>query len=257
MRVTSTDGKWTAEGQGYKVRVRRVEPSLVAIEGCSASSEVDLSAVARAIAALVPSKDGEIVSWARPELHALNAAFGAIACTLYRRKAFVERDLTGELPDSGAFGWSDLPTFGQPRFLALLMEASEGDPFEESERDPDREWRELVAYAGDGFDPTLWRVPLLGDEPIGIVLPTTWPKVGDSGTLAYLGVLPAFRRRGLGRALHAAGLGLLAGAGVKTYKGSTDVRNEAMVRVFERNGCTRKADQLLLRPPRPSSVPNQ
>ncbi len=257
IRVTEEGARWSASGAGFEVRARRVEPGLVAIEKCSSGGDADLSTVARAIAALAPGEGGEILSWVRPELAGLNEALRAVGCTLHRQKAFVERDLTGELPDGGAFRWCDLPTFGQPAFLALLMEASEGDPFEEAERDPDREWQQLVEYAGEGFDPTLWRVALLDDQPTGIVLPTAWPKVGDAGTLAYLGVLPAFRQRGLGRALHAAGLGLLAGAGVKTYKGSTDVRNEAMVRVFKRNGCTRKADQLLLHPPRTSSNPNE
>jgi RimJ/RimL family protein N-acetyltransferase len=130
-----------------------------------------------------------------------------------------------------------------------MTEASEGDPFEEGPRDPEREWRELVAHVGDAFDRTLWRIALVDGVAVGVVLPTVFQRKDAVGTLSYIGIVPEHRRRGLGRALHASGLRLLAAAGARRYAGSTDLRNAPMARIFEKNGCALEAVQLLLHPP--------
>jgi ribosomal protein S18 acetylase RimI-like enzyme len=53
--------------------------------------------------------------------------------------------------------------------------------------------------------------------------------VTGQGTLFYVAVLPAFRGRGYGRALHAGGLAMLAERGVTRYVGSTDTRNDPIL----------------------------
>lgn len=148
------------------------------------------------------------------------------------------------------FDWRTLAQVGEDTFRRLLWEASQVDPFEGEDRDPQREWEDLVADDGEKSDLTLWRVALIDAEPVGVVLPTVWEGKRSEGTLSYVGVLPPHRGRGVGRALHAAGLHLLAGAGAQRYAGSTDVRNVPMARIFEQNACPITSVQLLLRPPR-------
>ena len=110
------------------------------------------------------------------------------------------------------------------------------------------EWRELLDYAGEALDRDLWRLALVDGAVAGVVLPVVWPGDDRTGTLFYVGIVPSHRGRGLGRALHAEGLRLLAAAGAVSYSGSTDCRNEAMARVFERNGCEILGRQLFLVP---------
>ena len=89
----------------------------------------------------------------------------------------------------------------------------------------------------------------LEGEAVGVVLPQEFSDSEAEGTLFYVAVLPAFRGRGYGRALHATGLAMLAERGVTRYIGSTDTRNKPMLKVFEANGCPQTATQLFYGPP--------
>ena len=55
--------------------------------------------------------------------------------------------------------------------------------------------------------------------------------------MTLIGVLPEHRNRGWGGRLHRH-LMWLAKGHTKSYVGSTDVRNAAMLQLFELNGCT-------------------
>jgi ribosomal protein S18 acetylase RimI-like enzyme len=118
-------------------------------------------------------------------------------------------------------------------------------------RDPEADFQELVELAGDRYDPGSWFIAEIGSDTVGVLLPQVLPDAGTEGTLFYVGVLPAFRGRGYGRALHAAGLSMLAERGAEDYVGSTDTRNQPMLRIFQKNGCELAATQLFFRPPSP------
>jgi RimJ/RimL family protein N-acetyltransferase len=202
-------------------------------------------AFADAVAAAYAESGGEVVAWENPDEAAWRAALEAAGFRPVRRKAFVERTLD-DLPSvPPGLVLRSLAEVGERAFCARMAEASEGDPFEErkgAERDLDREWRELVSYAGDLFRPDRWWTVDDDSGPVGVVLPQAFST--EKGTLFYLGVLPHRRGVGLGRALHAQGLHLLAAQGLRRYVGSTDLRNEPMRRVFERNGCRVKGVQV-------------
>jgi RimJ/RimL family protein N-acetyltransferase len=245
------DDRWIAEWGDSSVRTYRPHPGRVVVWRCAVDDGDDLGPVVANIVAFAASaENGLIVTWESPDRVRINAELRAAGCTVHREKLFVQRELAEDLPPAGDFAWRTLAEAGEAEILPALVSASEGDPFEEEPRDPEREWKELVEDTGDDLDPTLWRVALQDGEPVGVVLPTVWKGRRREGTLSYVGVVPAHRGRGLGRALHAAGLHLLAGAGALRYAGSTDVRNTAMARVFERNGCPTTSVQLLLHPPR-------
>ena len=160
----------------------------------------------------------------------------------------MERDLAGyRSPYRDPFTYRSLDTTGRREFVRAMAEASEGDPFEDAvDRDVDREFQELIDYAGRRFDPSWWKLASVGRDDVGVVLPQVFADRDNEGTLFYVGVRPAFRGRGYGRALHAAGLQFLERRGVTRYVGSTDERNAPMIAVCRTNGCVRTGTQLFL-----------
>ncbi len=194
---------------------------------------------------------GEVLVVERPENDAWRAALEARGFGVVRRKVFVERTLTGELPDVlHAFTLQSLAEAGEVPFIARTHEASHGDPFEERRqgaREPVAEWRDLVTSAGARFDAARWFLVDDARGPVGVVLPQA--VTPTTGTLYYVGVVPPRRGAGLGRAIHALGLRLLAHAGLERYVGSTDVRNAPMLAVFARNGCPVEGTEVYLARP--------
>lgn len=74
-------------------------------------------------------------------------------------------------------------------------------------------------------------------EPVGLSIPIIEQGTVDEGRLFYFGIVPEWRGKGYGAALHRISLNLLRGIGVTTYVGSTDEANRHMIRIFEQNGC--------------------
>ncbi|MCB9232004.1 MAG: GNAT family N-acetyltransferase [Bacteroidia bacterium] len=69
-----------------------------------------------------------------------------------------------------------------------------------------------------------------------------------SGSINYIGILPPFRGKGLGKSLHLLGLHQLKQLGCESYVGSTDSRNEPMLKIFAQNGCQLFAEQHFFEP---------
>jgi len=202
---------------------------------------------------LVPtfSRDGiTVFSSDRPRNLEVNSALDRAGFEIEKQKAFVGRSLEGELPEPAvAFGFLTLAEVGREKFISVMTAAAEGDPFEDpEENDPEAGFQNLVEMAGDAYDESSWYLPLVDGEIVGVLLPQAFPDDGD-GTLLYVAVLPRFRGRGYGRALHATGLSMLKERGVPKYIGSTDTRNTPMLRIFEENGCPRTSKQFFFRPP--------
>ena len=198
------------------------------------------------------SRDGiGILSWDRTKNAEINAALERAGFLVEKKKAFVARNLKGDLPRPGThFVFQTLAEVGKPEFLRTMTEAAAGDPFEDmAGRDPEADFRELTDAAGGRFDPAAWMLAQVRGHVVGVVLPQEYPGDDREGTIFYVAVLPAFRGRGYGRALHASGLSMLAERGVTRYVGSTDTRNVPMLRVFEANGCPQTGTQLFYRPP--------
>jgi RimJ/RimL family protein N-acetyltransferase len=237
-----------------RLRGRTLNPHLCFIREILVPDEEDLDEVAvaltRYLLGSLAETESEVLSWDRPEARALNRALERAGFVVGKEKAFVERDLAGfRSPLGPDLVYRSLTELGEGRFIEIMTLASTGDPFEDAAaRDPIREFRELVAYAGSRFDPTWWRVAFLEGEPVGVVLPQVFEASEDEGSLFYIGVVPEHRGRGLGRALHAAGLEFLARKGVSRYVGSTDTRNHPMLAIFLSNGCRRTGTQLFYKP---------
>ncbi len=75
------------------------------------------------------------------------------------------------------------------------------------------------------------------DALIGIAIPHIEMGTKDEGRLFYFGVVPHLRGKGMGTIIHRNALALLKQFSAKYYVGSTDIHNQNMIRIFERNGC--------------------
>lgn len=166
------------------------------------------------------------------------------------QKYFYSRTLAPELfSPTAEFRLESLAELGEAAFLADLEAISVGDPettaWVNRGWNAQKEFEQLKAHAGSAFDPQKWFRVSGPDsstaetalQPIGLILPQIYPDKPSEGTLFYFGVFPTLRQQKYGQALHHLGLQCLAQAGVTRYVGSTDLRNQAMQRIFARNGC--------------------
>lgn len=230
-----------------RLRGAALTPTTFMIRGFAATDESRQDEVTQALGAWLydsfSADGGTITSWETSDpdgtmVRAINTMLEQAGFREHRRKIFVRKELDGYTsPYDDPFTYRTLRDTGRDEFIAVMTTASEGDMFEEEERNPEREFDELIEYAGPAFNPDHWRMALLDGVPAGVLLPQPYHDAPHKGTLFYIGVLPAFRGRGFGKILHAAGLEYLARLPVSAYVGSTDTRNTPMAAVFQRNGC--------------------
>ncbi len=93
------------------------------------------------------------------------------------------------------------------------------------------------------YHPDDWAVLRIDGAPAGVVLPAFVDAEHRTATNLTLGLVPAFRGRGLGAALVLHGVDTMARRGATRYLGSCDARNAPMIRTFERLGCRVIAEQ--------------
>jgi ribosomal protein S18 acetylase RimI-like enzyme len=106
--------------------------------------------------------------------------------------------------------------------LLLTYEGSRDFP----ELTGSRTTAEIIAgHQGGGvFDPESWWLAFDGNRPVGVLLLTEMPD-GRNWDVSYVGVVPAARRRGLGRALMQKALAEARAAGAPALTLSVDERN--------------------------------
>jgi ribosomal protein S18 acetylase RimI-like enzyme len=83
------------------------------------------------------------------------------------------------------------------------------------------------------FCPRAWHLALVGGEPAGVVLLNN---LQGRGEVAYLGVVPAARRHGLGQALVARAIRDTATMGLPQMGLAVDVSNAPAMRLYEKTG---------------------
>lgn len=96
---------------------------------------------------------------------------------------------------------------------------------------------EIIAghQAQGRFDPARWWLACAGGRPAGVLLAT---ELSDSGDwdFAYLGIVPAARRRGHGREILLKGLIEARAAGAPRVSLSVDARNEPALQLYRSLG---------------------
>ena len=101
------------------------------------------------------------------------------------------------------------------------------------------------------FKPEWWSILFMGDTPVGACL-TNSARDGKSAELVYLGITPEMRGQGLGRALLAHALSIIAESTTKTVALAVDESNAPAVEMYRsagfsgtirRHAFVRKVDQ--------------
>lgn len=206
----------------------------------SSVTSADAAALGGELRVVAP-EGTELLLWDVPSGSAFDRIARAGGWRLRTVKVFVERNLTtlGSSTDPVTARWAltTLADVGLEEFAALLLRASEGDPFETSTAESaTSDLQALIDGAGDAFDPTQWVIASDGNGVIGAVLPQRQADAPKTGTIFYMGVIPERRTQGHGARLHMLGLQRLRRLGVDKYVGSTDQQNTAMIQVFRQNG---------------------
>ncbi|MDP7030175.1 MAG: GNAT family N-acetyltransferase [Phycisphaerales bacterium] len=106
-----------------------------------------------------------------------------------------------------------------------------------------RNTRDIISghRAGGVVHDELWLAVRLRDETIGCVLCTCG--ASHMGDLAYLGLTPAYRGLGLGRAILRDAMRRLARRGVTTLRLAVDSRNDPALKLYRAIGFTTRATQ--------------
>ncbi len=132
-------------------------------------------------------------------------------------------------------------------FKELFYEGLEGDPLNQTTDQRMTYLKEIMDR--DDFNTATCNLVYLKEEPIGFILAGV---ITDSipneveGVILHIGILPAFRKKGLGQQLHYRAIQYLKEIGATIYYGSTASTNEGMIKIFEKNGCEMKCEQLYL-----------
>jgi mycothiol synthase len=94
----------------------------------------------------------------------------------------------------------------------------------------------LIGHRAQGaFDPERWWLVCEGETPVGVLLMTEMPDGGE-WELAYMGVVPEARRRGVGREILLFALCAARAAGAPAVTLSVDVRNEPAKKLYRSMG---------------------
>jgi ribosomal protein S18 acetylase RimI-like enzyme len=94
----------------------------------------------------------------------------------------------------------------------------------------------IEGHRGQGtFDPDLWWLAREQGRPVGVVLLIPSPD-GPDWELAYLGLVPAARRRGLGKDLVLEALCAARAAGAGSVRLAVDARNDPARRLYRQAG---------------------
>jgi ribosomal protein S18 acetylase RimI-like enzyme len=93
----------------------------------------------------------------------------------------------------------------------------------------------IAGHQGGNFDPRRWWLARLDGQPVGVLLVNSVPESG-AWDVAYVGVVTAARRRGVGTELVVKALWEAKAAGVLQVSLAVDARNEPARRLYRRLG---------------------
>lgn len=115
---------------------------------------------------------------------------------------------------------------------AITTDALDVDPSEKAE-DFIQDWI-TNSDLSSGLD--CISIGFINDHPCALVVaqvnqPTGWSRI------SYMGLLPAFRRKNLGKWVHKQGFSMMKAQGGRTYHGGTLAHNLPMRKLFESHNC--------------------
>jgi len=145
-------------------------------------------------------------------------------------------DLPGD--EGTPLDWRDLDAVGLDRAAAALLETAAGDPHgDDGNDDPGKALAEWLGTPGLATGPGCVQVGFLDGRPAAFVCAQANTRTGWS-RIAYMGVRPDLRGRGLGAWVHRRGFRIIREQGGTHYHGGTSTANAGMLALFRRHGCT-------------------
>jgi ribosomal protein S18 acetylase RimI-like enzyme len=139
-----------------------------------------------------------------------------------------------------SLAWKTMADTGEGVVLDVLREASIGTPdgVDTSRGSAAIENQLDGPYAG--MDPRAVQIGYSGAEAVAVLFCVVDKAVGWS-TIAFIGLVPLHRGRGLGTQVHLHGIETLRALGGVTYHDGTSESNGAMQRLFAKQGCIESA----------------
>lgn len=170
----------------------------------------------------------------------LNSFLNKIGFKIQKKKLFYEKFLINHSFNyEDIFEYKSIRDIGEDKFITVFDEATKGDK-ERDEITGFTYYQAIKEDANKTFSPDRWKVVILKDNIIGMIMPQVFWDIPEEGSVFHIGVLPKYRNKGYGKMLHSKCLELLKNEGVKRYVGSTLEENIAMNKVFEKNDCIKK-----------------
>ncbi|MEK7434189.1 MAG: hypothetical protein AABZ74_13735 [Cyanobacteriota bacterium] len=122
----------------------------------------------------------EVLSWDKPEKEKINNYLEKSGFKIYKKKLFFEKNLENYvMPYDNSFNFKTLNEVGEKYFIEMMVRASIGDPFEDVSSNPEKEFQELIDYAGEKFNSEWWKIVYLNNSPIGVILPQIFANAPD------------------------------------------------------------------------------
>lgn len=169
---------------------------------------------------------------ARDDMTRLQEIYRGAGFRFLRDSTILSRSLSGVQPPGIAMESIGLGRTGQARMAAIARDCAGRTPWAEIDFDG-----YLAAWSsGARFDPELFRVVMQEGEPAGVMMARLDSLDAKEGAFYFLGVLPRFRRRGLGTAVLLTGLSMLAERGCTRTRQTVPASDGPALMLLERAG---------------------
>lgn len=167
-------------------------------------------------------------------------ALSAIGFKILHERIEFKIDVSDLPTDEGSpFVWKQMNSSDKwtiEKIAPLLEKAGSGDP----DWDPEDNPLELLkSYLSDpelNGDNECVQVGLLEKKPAAVIVAQVNPSTGWS-RITYMGILPPFRGKGLGKWVHRHGFEMMKQQKGKSYIGGTVISNKRMVALFKAHRC--------------------
>ena len=145
------------------------------------------------------------------------------------------RDPIGELrlKERGALDWREYSAHLQEEFTRVFARACEDSP--DGYDDPAKAFADNFSECDVGAHPSRLQLAYHEGAPVGLFFAH---KVGAWGSVSFMGLVPEARGKSFGADVHARAVSQLMQEGASTYHDGTSATNRAMLRLFEKMGCT-------------------
>jgi len=125
----------------------------------------------------------------------------------------------------------------EKNIVNLLKEVGRGDPdFDVENEDIEAVFKGYLNDKALTNNADCVHVGLCDGKAAALVIAQINPKTGWS-RITYMGILPTFRGKGLGKWVHRHGFEMMKAQGGTLYHGGTLVQNKAMINLFLSSGC--------------------